>query len=771
MRDLLGTLDRDVRRHPGLMLDRFLRPCANQEMQRETLMVVAGLHGDPDLLREHHERRGETLRALRATVWSRTTQGPLTLHLARASALENAGICLHPIYGFTYLPGTGLKGMARSYAETVWCPTQPDPVKAWGQIEAVFGWAPRSDVIDGQPKPWKPRGIPKHADAEAAACGMVVFHDAWPETWPQLEVDIVNNHHAEYYQGDRPEPPGDWSSPVPVTFLGLRAGTVFRFALSPRRPDVPAEVVSLAENWLDSALTRLGCGAKTAAGYGRFQADGARNAGPLPPTRAEAFAELELVTPGFFAGADHQDKQGCDLRPATLRGLLRWWWRTLHAGFVDVRTLRDLEGALWGDTRTGAAIHLHLQRLTPLQAALYDYKDGFEPRRDFKQRHGLSHRPDRRTTQGLFYASYGMDEQTRDGRRQRFYVEPGCRWRVGLEARDLRWKASPGQPEVVVPAAAVLEQARLALQLLCGLGGVGSKARKGFGSLVWHGGDPEKWSICLESAADFRWRWFGSSAAFSPNLAGSPALAEALDRRVEVATPWTDCWQALDHVGFAYQAFAQHYKHDRAKVSLGLPRKIHGPGDREPMRDQDPASWQPAEWLDCSKRSRKEKVQQGRHASPVHIHLSRSAGNTFTVHVLAFPAPFLPDRNQSVSFLDEFLRFFEANLEERARIPGRSSSGGPSGVAPPSRPLSSRRPEGTRVQVKVLGRHEKGGPAAYFVQEQGKPRGILNGRKAPAEPPADGATLDVYLSSDDPRSPMYSWDPPTPPPRRPGGRR
>lgn len=35
------------------------------------------------------------------------TVGPFTLHLARASALENAGICLHPIYGFVYLPGTG----------------------------------------------------------------------------------------------------------------------------------------------------------------------------------------------------------------------------------------------------------------------------------------------------------------------------------------------------------------------------------------------------------------------------------------------------------------------------------------------------------------------------------------------------------------------------------------------------------------------------------------------------------------------------------------
>ena len=46
----------------------------------------------------------------RAHTWSQATSGRLTLHLARASALENAGLCLHPLYGFTYLPGTGLKG-------------------------------------------------------------------------------------------------------------------------------------------------------------------------------------------------------------------------------------------------------------------------------------------------------------------------------------------------------------------------------------------------------------------------------------------------------------------------------------------------------------------------------------------------------------------------------------------------------------------------------------------------------------------------------------
>ena len=134
----------------------------------------------------------------------------MTLHLARASALENAGLCLHPIYGFTYLPGTGLKGLARAYAETVWLAAKPPERQneAWKTIERVFGWAPGSDqVAPGKAKPWKP-GDPglDHAEDDAANAGVIVFHDAWPEKWPSLLVDIVNNHHSTYYQSQEDSP-------------------------------------------------------------------------------------------------------------------------------------------------------------------------------------------------------------------------------------------------------------------------------------------------------------------------------------------------------------------------------------------------------------------------------------------------------------------------------------------------------------------------------------------------------------------------------------
>src|SRR5690242_11047669 len=123
-------------RHPGLQLDRLVIP-GDQERQREALLKVTRAPGDRALFAEVSRRRKECLLMGGARFESRTTASPLTLHLARANALENAGLALHPVYGFAYLPGSGLKGMARAYAETLWLPVQPDARAAGRLIEEV----------------------------------------------------------------------------------------------------------------------------------------------------------------------------------------------------------------------------------------------------------------------------------------------------------------------------------------------------------------------------------------------------------------------------------------------------------------------------------------------------------------------------------------------------------------------------------------------------------------------------------------------------------
>jgi CRISPR-associated protein Cmr6 len=563
------------------------------------------------------QRRADTLRALNAQVFHCRTTAPLTLHLARASALENAGICLHPVYGFTFLVGTGLKGMTRAFAETVWFPSQygadasgkPEneaeirrATDAWHTIEAIFGWAPNSDAG----KPWKPRAIPRGGNTECEHAGQIVFHDAWPTKWPRLIVDILNNHHADYYRGE--DAPGDWENPVPVYFLAVEPGQTFELAIAKRRSDVPDALLDQARQWLLGALCHLGAGAKTNAGYGAFQPVEGPSPALVSPRHATFEATLELVTPAFLAGANQQ-AEDCDLRPATLRGLLRWWWRTMHAGFVDVATLRAMEAAIWGDTKSGGAVKVDVTPIATRQVGLYDKWAHANMSPEAKRGvHGIPGGNSQKTTQGLWYASFGMDETSRGQRRQRAFRSPGEQWNVRLICRG----TANG-----LPANRVLEQAQAALWLLCHFGGAGSKSRKGFGSLTCRQLPFTSVQQCEQAAQGFR-RETRQESAFRDQQAESPSLAQLLDV-VESTFPWPNVWDVMDQVGFAYQAFAKQYAHRREKMAMGLPRHVGSRGTDVTGRFE-PSGPVGQLYRDARQRRAEHNV---RHASPIHIHVDR----------------------------------------------------------------------------------------------------------------------------------------------------
>lgn len=64
-------------------------------------------------------------------------------------------------------------------------------------------------------------------------------------------------------------------------------------------------------------------------------------------------ASYRLTTPMFCSGAD-QEK--AELRPASLKGALRFWYRALAlAQYKTFEEVRKAEDALFGSTRTGQA--------------------------------------------------------------------------------------------------------------------------------------------------------------------------------------------------------------------------------------------------------------------------------------------------------------------------------------------------------------------------------------------------------------------------------
>ncbi len=183
------------------------------------------------------------------------SSSPLLVHLAHASVLENVGLSFERTAGLPIIPGTAVKGL----------------VSTWTYWTQIFD----GEKFDTKKKPSSRRAFEKPQTILALrvlgddrgegseSAGAVIFLGGFPVEVPKLGLDIVNPHHT---------PQGQEKAPTPNLFLALEPGATWMFPLLVRRgaPD-PQALLNAAERWLCESLTELGIGAKTAAGYGRFQ--------------------------------------------------------------------------------------------------------------------------------------------------------------------------------------------------------------------------------------------------------------------------------------------------------------------------------------------------------------------------------------------------------------------------------------------------------------------------------------------------------------------
>lgn len=201
-----------------------------------------------DYVRALTIRQKAVLENLQSSGWhvvsfEATTDSCLIIGLGSTSVIET-GITLHPLYGFPYLPGSGLKGLARAYAEIAL-----DPKPSGDDLREIFGSEDNS----------------QHSENNRQ--GKVFFMDGLPTSFPKLKLDIMNPHYGEYYRGEKP--PADYLDPMPVTFLAVAREQKFSFALYSRDEDLLAK----AKRWLIGGLSDLGAGGKTNVGYGYFRLD------------------------------------------------------------------------------------------------------------------------------------------------------------------------------------------------------------------------------------------------------------------------------------------------------------------------------------------------------------------------------------------------------------------------------------------------------------------------------------------------------------------
>nr|WP_264370771.1 type III-B CRISPR module RAMP protein Cmr6 [Methanopyrus kandleri] len=178
-------------------------------------------------------------------------------------------LTLDPVTGLPVIPGTTLKGVARAAGELILERGDPDELrKYFGADDTRQARKRFREVFGSKPRESEPKESDDGNASESKRAGEVTFHDALPDPdWLRdvdspLEVDVLNPHYGEYYEGEGP--PHESMRPKPVEFLTVRRGSRWRTVLvSERRGSL-----DVALRLLKYGVERLGIGARTCAGYG-----------------------------------------------------------------------------------------------------------------------------------------------------------------------------------------------------------------------------------------------------------------------------------------------------------------------------------------------------------------------------------------------------------------------------------------------------------------------------------------------------------------------
>ncbi|WP_049258219.1 RAMP superfamily CRISPR-associated protein [Eikenella corrodens] len=228
--------------HAGLLMQRGL-PEWNQDDKQAKEDLIEKIAKIPAPAKD-------SLYALAFTRWVQATSdtsrfatltasisGRLYTGLNSAGALET-GISTHHTYGMPLIAGSSVKGIARSYAESLGLD------KAY--LTVLFG---------------------DDSDSGSLKAGALVWHDAWfvPASTQPFAAEIITTHHQDYYNGKQLEA-DEMESPIPNQQIATQGSFYFAIECA---PGAQAWAV-YAQNLLFQALQTQGAGSKTASGYGYF---------------------------------------------------------------------------------------------------------------------------------------------------------------------------------------------------------------------------------------------------------------------------------------------------------------------------------------------------------------------------------------------------------------------------------------------------------------------------------------------------------------------
>jgi CRISPR-associated protein Cmr6 len=247
--------------HAGLGLHRYLKEAGKQgeDNASKTLLLDAAVKSKASPA-YHKAFESWKEREIPGAVleFTAAAAGPLAVGLGGETPLE-VGLTLHHTYGMPLVPGSSLKGLMRAACREA-------------------GFTEEERLLFGEMK----------------TAGAAAFFDAWydPSTVDSCPFhrDVVTVHHPDYYSSKGEKAfPTDFDDPNPVPFLVVKPGAGFLFRICLPNESWREFVYGMAE----FALTQMGAGAKTNAGYGRFKELKAKQP-PLPPPQEVVWRGVQV---------------------------------------------------------------------------------------------------------------------------------------------------------------------------------------------------------------------------------------------------------------------------------------------------------------------------------------------------------------------------------------------------------------------------------------------------------------------------------------------
>ncbi len=341
---------------------------------------------------------------------------------------------------------------------------------------------------------------------------------------------------------------------------------------------------------------------------------------------------LETVTPLFLAGADPRGTP--ELRPPAFRGAMRYWWRALAGGVIgDWHEVQKKEGEIWGNTDSGSPVIVRLQQPDNLQIKAFQ---SYSPS-------GLN----RNESSGHDYLLWSM--KGLGGEPDRAYIVPN-------QAFNLELKLRPGSKNT----SDTLWEAAVALWIMVQLGGLGSRSRRTGGGLRFSSSSianssrplpdfgtsistPEELATYLEQGLSLLRTEF--SKIYSPTTRSSrdfDVLHPDLCKIWVVVgdSSWTSWLQAIEGIGATMRDFRNRKSPDYQNIRQWMK-------DGNPPDSVERAIFGLPLPFHYSSEPKVSGVVQGtgdygRRASPLHLHVSRLANNSYVGVLTLFMSDFLP---------------------------------------------------------------------------------------------------------------------------------